>query len=181
MQYQHYYTLQKPVLEKYVNHTFVETGTYLGDSVQLALECGFEKIISIEIEPALHEGCVYMFGEEIAEGSVELILGDSLKEMKNIVSRLTERTTFWLDGHWDFGTQGVKVCPLYEELEAIAESPIKNHTILIDDMRMLGWGNWGEGITKETIIEKIKAINPEYKIAFEDTHCAPNDILVATI
>ncbi len=28
---------------------FIETGTYLGDSVELALKVGFEKIISIEL------------------------------------------------------------------------------------------------------------------------------------
>jgi hypothetical protein len=181
MKYEHYYTLQKPVLEKYISHTFVETGTYLGDSVLLALECGFEKIISIELNPELYEGCVTMFKDDVEEGTVELILGDSLNEVKRIAPTLTERATFWLDAHWDFGPKGEKLCPLYEELESIAESPIKNHTIMIDDMRCLGLTHWGNGVTKEGLIERIKKINPEYQITFEPSPCGPQDIMVAYI
>ena len=38
-------------MEKYPNKYFVETGTHVGNSVQLALDCGFEKIITMEINP----------------------------------------------------------------------------------------------------------------------------------
>ena len=42
-------SLKKEILEKYPNKYFVETGTHIGNSVQLALDCGFEKIITMEI------------------------------------------------------------------------------------------------------------------------------------
>ena len=36
-------------LKKYKNSVFLETGTYQGDGIKKALEAGFEKIYSIEI------------------------------------------------------------------------------------------------------------------------------------
>jgi hypothetical protein len=177
-----YYTLSKPVLSKYVTDVFFETGTYLGDSVKLALECGFKKVISIEIYEPLHTDNLKKFETQIHEGSVELIFGDSLVEMQKILGDLNEKTTFWLDAHVDFGPGGLKVCPLYEELEAIALSPIKNHTILIDDLRCLGNNHWGENISIEGIKERILKINPDYQFSFENSPpFGPEDILAAYI
>ena len=42
---------QPPALENYLNPIFVETGTYEGNSIKLALGAGFDKIFSIEIDP----------------------------------------------------------------------------------------------------------------------------------
>lgn len=177
---QSYNTLKKNVLEKYLNPIFFETGTYIGDSVKLALEVGFNKIISFEINKELQDKNILLFEKEINEGKVELHLGDTLLMMGDIVSKIESPTTFWLDAHFDFGVCGEKKCPLYEEISFISSSTIKNHTILIDDVRCFGSGNWGLGITKEKIIKEIKNINPEYKIKYEDG-LVPNDILVAYI
>jgi len=177
-----YYTLRKSVLEKYVNHTFIETGTYLGDSVLLAIECGFKRVISIELNPELYAICTNILKADIDKGLVELILGDSLLELENITPSLNQRSTFWLDAHWDFGPIGEKLCPLYEELEAISKSPIKNHTIMIDDVRCLGDNhNWGRCVDVHGVIERLKKINPNYQITYEPSPCGPQDIMVAYI
>jgi hypothetical protein len=180
MQYEHYYTLTKGVLEKYKNPIFFETGTYLGDSVALALEVGFDKVISVEINEELQSNNELLFKEQIEKGRVELHLGDTLLLLDKIVDKIEQPTTFWLDAHYDFGVCGVKRCPLYEELDFIAQSKIKTHTILIDDVRCFGIGNWGEGISVEGVIEKIKNINPNYNIVYEHG-LVPNDIMVAYI
>lgn len=170
-------TLSKEVLLKYLNPYFLETGTANGDCVRLALEVGFEKVFSIELDENLQKENIHNYQSFINEGKVNLITGDSLWELSNIVPSLDKPTTFWLDAHQDFGPKGTKRCPLYEELIAIKYSNIKTHTILIDDMRMLGhW--WGEGINVEELKNKILDINPNYNITFENG-CAPNDILVA--
>ncbi len=170
-------TLSKEVLLKYLNPYFLETGTANGDCVRLALEVGFEKIFSIELDENLQNENIQKYQSFINEGKVNLIMGDSLWELSNIAPSLDKPTTFWLDAHQDFGPKGTKRCPLYEELTAIKYSNIKSHTILIDDMRMLGqW--WGEGISIEELKNKILDINPNYNITFENG-CAPNDILVA--
>jgi hypothetical protein len=176
---QHYYSLKKEVLQKYVNHTFFETGTYLCDAVLLAKEVGFKKIISIEIDPQLQlKNLSNLPNDNTCE--ISLLTGDSLELMPYHVPRITERTTFWLDAHVDFGVEGKKRCPLYEELYAIAHSEIKDHTILIDDIRCFGVGLWGEGISVEGVKEIILGINPNYQFTFEDGY-APQDILVAYI
>ena len=178
---EHFYTLTQPVLTKYINHSFFETGTYLGDSVKLALDCGFKKVISVELMEELQDRNKEIFKNEIEEGKVDLIVGDTLLILDSVIENLTERTTFWLDSHQDLGPAGVHKCPLYEELESIGKSKIKNHTIMIDDMRCLdGRFPWSVGITKDGIIERLKNINPEYKITFE-RGMIENDIMVAFI
>jgi hypothetical protein len=170
-------TLSKEVLLKYLNPYFLETGTANGDCVKLALEVGFEKIFSIELDELLQNENIQKYQFFINEGKINLVTGDSLWEMSNIIPSLDKPTTFWLDAHQDFGPKGTKRCPLYEELSAIKYSNIKTHTILIDDMRMLGqW--WGEGISIDELKNKILEINSDYKFTFEDGF-TPNDILVA--
>jgi hypothetical protein len=170
-------TLSKEVLSKYLNPYFVETGTANADCVKLALEMGFEKVISIELDETLQRQNIQTYQSLINTGRVDLIIGDSLWEIINIVPKLDKPTTFWLDAHVDFGPMGAKKCPLYEELSAIKSSSIKSHTILIDDMRILG-GHWGEGISIEVLKNKLLEINPNYLFTLENGF-APNDILVA--
>ena len=172
-------TLSKKVLEKYLNPYFVETGTSDGSGVSLALQFEFKKIFSVELDEPLQKQNIDKFTNEINSKKLSLIIGDSLFELCNIINDLDERTTFWLDAHVDFGPKGLKKCPLYEELECIAKSDIKNHTILIDDMRILG-SHWGEGIYLDELKKIILNINPEYKFKFEDGF-VPNDILVAYV
>jgi hypothetical protein len=173
-------TLKLEVIQKYLNPYFVETGTADGDCVSLVSNLGFEKIYSIELDTRLQESNIKKFSNLIEEGKLELIIGDSLLELSNIISKLDRPTTFWLDAHVDDGPMGIKKCPLYEELNSINSSPIKTHTIMIDDMRCLGGGNWGHGISMQGLQERLLQINPEYKFTLENGW-APNDILVAYV
>jgi hypothetical protein len=174
----HYYTLKENVLSKYKNPIFFETGTYLGDSVELAINIGFKKIISIEIDESLQNKNIKKFESYVNSGQVELIVGDTIIVMEEIIKNINQPTTFWLDAHVDTGITGIKMCPLYEELEYIKSSPIKNHTIMIDDLRIFGGGNWGSNIKLDDIKNKILMINSNYKFSLEDG-CIPADILVA--
>jgi hypothetical protein len=172
-------TLLKEVLVKYPNKYFVETGTANGDCVRIALECGFQKVFSVELDVDLQTENIKNYQPFIKQNKVNLVIGDSLFELCNLITKLDAKTTFWLDAHQDFGPKGVKRCPLYEEIECIKNSSIKTHTIMIDDLRMLGhW--WGEGVDLDTLKNKILEINTEYKFTLEDGH-VPNDILVAYI
>jgi len=54
-----------------------------------------------------------------------------------------------------------------EELEQIRKHPIKNHTIIIDDMHCCGTILF-DYLTKEDIAHKILEINPNYVITFVD-------------
>ena len=177
-----FFTLTDKVLSKYINHTFIETGTYLGDSVDLALRLGFSKVISIELMEELQEKNREKFGSFIDSGRLDLITGDTSLVFNGIVENLTERATFWLDAHQDLGIQGLKKCPLYDELESIGRSNIKNHTIIIDDMRCLdGRMHWSSGIELKGVVDRIRKINANYMIVFEPSPFGAQDILVAYI
>lgn len=174
-------TLTPPVLEKYPNPIFFETGTSGGHAIDLALkyDC-FKKLISIEIEPQIQDENRNRLKSYIDSGRLNLVTGDSLQCLQNYIPLLDQPTTFWLDAHVDFGIAGVKKCPLYEELEAIATSDIKSHTILIDDLRIFGGGTWGSGINLDVIKQKILDINPNYTILTEPG-VQDDDILVAIV
>jgi len=164
------------------NNIFLETGSYLGRGIQHALDAGFKRIISIEITPKYYDICTERFADN---PEVEIVLGDSSKLIGKVLSTIDEPCTLWLDGHFCDATtlHGDKLCPLLDELDVIKLHPIKTHTILIDDRRCWNVNNhyypeylFGE----EDIVRKIKEINPEYKITYDDGYI-PDDVIVAQI
>jgi|TARA_A100001388_G_scaffold274637_1_gene258618 hypothetical protein len=175
-------TLSKSVLSKYKNDIFVETGTLWGEAIEVAIECGFKKIYSMEIDPEKIKFNKKKFKKEIKEGTVEIIEGDTFKIFKDVISKIDSSATFWLDAHWDGDVLGEYKCPLPFELEALLSHPIKKHTLLIDDRRLFGveGTTWGYTIDEDGIMESISDINKDYKISFENG-CVPNDIIVAKV
>lgn len=173
-------TLTKPVLLKHVNNVFVETGSGQGGAIRLALECGFQKVYSIEIAEWKVDLVKKRFEKEISENKVEILCGDSFILLPEVLTKISESATFWLDAHWDDGPAGKYLCPLMYELDHILNHNIKFHNILIDDRRCFGGGNWGHGIKESEVKDKLKQINPDYKISYENGYIA-NDIIVASI
>lgn len=175
-------TLSKEVLEKYRNKNFVETGTLWGEAIEIALECGFEKIYSIEIDPKKVKFNQEKFAQEIGEGRVILVEGDTFEVFGGVLKKITGKTTFWLDAHWDGDVEGHYKCPLPFELEQISKMKSKSNTILIDDRRLFGdqGSTWGSEISEGQIVEKVMGINPNYQISYENGH-VPNDIIVAKV
>lgn len=173
-------TLSKYVLSKYKNNIFIETGTLHGDGVKLALDCGFSKIYSIEIDDDLVEFNLRQFHDQ--QDRIQIIHGDSFEVLKTLLKTINEPATFWLDGHWDSGPLGMYNCPLLHELDVIYQHHIKSHSLLIDDRRLFGDSNhhWGREVTEEAILSKIKQINPLYYISYENG-VIPNDIIGAKL
>jgi hypothetical protein len=173
-------------LVKYKNSVFVETGTYRGASVLSAIEAGFDRIYSIEIDDQLYEEARQRFADYITSGKVILLHGDSAQKLPEIIEREKELCTFWLDAHsqkfnFDNETLGAENCPIFFELDTIAKSGRNDHTILIDDVRLIKNKNaWrGHNVTLEGVIEKLRAINPDYTLQYEPGHIE-DDVLVAT-
>ena len=173
------------VFHKYPNKYFIETGSYYGDGIQKALDSGaFEKIISIEITPKYYEICKERFKDN---ENVRIILGDSVKELSKAIRSIRSPITFWLDGHYtepttDFSDIGGWF-PLMQELDIIKKHKLKNHCIIIDDIRLFNPSYCffnKHNIFKKDIVEKVMEINSEYKIIYEDG-TAKDDILVTTI
>jgi len=178
-------TLKPEILKKYKGRrkVFVETGTSRGEGVAVALECGFEIVYSIEAnEDVFAKAC-----ERFAMmDNVVLLHGDSGEIMASLLRGLKERAVFWLDSHWSTGepelAPGMSKCPVLLDLQAIREHPVKDHVILIDDIRYFrgpGIAQWGN-VTLSDILEMIMDVNPNYWTTFEAGFC-PNDILVARV
>ena len=111
---------------------------------------------------------------------VYLYYGDSSKILYNVIESIEQPITFWLDSHWsgDDTGFGSNKYPLLLELDQISRHSIKNHTILIDDIRLLDT-EWKLGDI-EIVKNKILDINSKYKLSFEDGFI-PNDIMVAEV
>lgn len=164
----------------YPNEYFVETGTSDGSGLAKALLVGFKELRSIEIDPLLAAKAKQRFSNN---RNIKILCGDSAKDLWELIKDIEAPITFWLDGHNVFPVVGKKNCPLLEELDQIKNHPIKNHTILIDDMHCLGTLHF-DYLSRETLIAKIKEINPQYQITYVlggDYGSHPNNILVAKI
>ena len=167
----------------HLNPVFIETGSYAGWGIDAALEAGFEKIISIEVNDYFYQICRERFA---ARKNVHLYIGDSILVLPWLLEEINERCTFWLDGHYmsDPNTAGgIMPVPLMEELKIIKKHVIKNHTILIDDIRMLRnheaeWTDLPYGVKDIEVF--IYSINPDYKITYTFGE-VEDDILIAQI
>jgi hypothetical protein len=172
-------TLRKETLQKYMNPVFLETGTFKGGGVRLALECGFEQILSIEIDPTLQEMCERDFTDN---DNVIIILGDSVKLFPSLLTMTVRPITFWLDAHiQESAVIGTYPVPLIQELSLIAKHRQgKNDTIMIDDRRLFGHGGYWQNIKEADIIKLLEEAFPTNKILFEDSNAAAQDIVVST-
>ena len=163
-------------LKKFLNPVFVETGTHRGGGVRRALEAGFKTVYSIEIEDELFQQASERFKNK---PEVHLFHGDSAVYLPEVLNRVTEPATFWLDSHI-MGPHGNPdaPCPLLKELQVIASHDLRTHKILIDDRRLLE-SNWNVQISE--VLDHILAINSDYVISFEDgdntKRIFPNDII----
>ena len=174
----------KEFLGNYPNDYFVETGSFVGDGIQSALDTNFQHILSIEFYYPLVEKCRERFKEY---KNVKVIHGSSSSELYETIKNIQKPITFWLDAHYSGeGTaHDGKYCPILEELEQIRNHNVKNHTILIDDRRLFGRNDKKFGIafpeiTETMIINKIKEINPKYEISYGDS-TIKNDIIIAKV
>lgn len=114
----------------------VETGTYLGDTVE-AMRHEFGRVISIELSSELHASACRRFA---GIRNVELLHGDSGKILGGVVASLDEPALFWLDGHYSAGVtaRGDEDTPIVAELNGIFASSRADHVLLIDDARCFG-------------------------------------------
>lgn len=177
-------TLKKELLNKYVTFekTFVETGTAQGNGVQVALDYGFQKIVTIEVNPKMYFEATQRFA---LESNVLLMLGGSRDVLPHVLKDIKEPAVFWLDAHWSTGEAplppGTLPCPVLAELRALAKHPIKDHLIMMDDIRYYKHGieQW-QNINLGDIIDELMRINPKYWITFEPG-ITDSDILIAKV
>jgi hypothetical protein len=167
------------------NKVFLETGSFLGDGITEAFHAGYRKIVSIELSDYYYNHCKNLFKDQ--SSFIRLFHGDSGKILGDIILKIPEPITFWLDGHYSGSVghglpdtaKGDADCPLFEELKHISKHPIKSHTILIDDVAE---GKLWDGYSLEKIMVKILEINPNYKFDLASPqNFKPNSVLVCRV
>jgi len=166
-----YTSLLPEVLCKYMAEVFIETGTNLGHATQLALDVGFSRVVTVERDHSLARAAKRRF----AKRPVKVIRGASAKALLGVVSKVGVRATVYLDAH---GPENHT--PLLQEIAALLHGARRDHTILIDDVRMFGSEAWG-GVTETEALASLLLVNDKYVFSYEDTTNKPNDLLVASV
>jgi len=120
--------------KRYRLPTFVETGTYTGEMVH-AISPYVERVISIEVAPALHAQTLRRFA---GRDNIHLLLGDSATLLPAVIASLDEPALFWLDGHYMGGDsgRGAHETPIVEEMTTLLAHQVRGHVVLIDDARL---------------------------------------------
>ena len=115
-------------------NTFIETGTYLGETIDYC-KSSFNKLISIELDVALFNNATNKFAHE---NKITIYHGDSGILLEKVLTDIEETCLFWLDGHYSEGitAKGELNTPIISELNHIFNHPVSNHIILIDDARL---------------------------------------------
>ena len=129
---------------------FVETGTYLGETVEamIAEPRIVDQVYTVEISPGLYERAHWKFidpGSPARDRRVVANLYDSAAFLRDLVPTLEGPALFWLDAHAGSADSGgtFENCPLRAELQAIFQCPMTwPHVVLVDDARLLGISNW---------------------------------------
>lgn len=166
------------IFEKYKTPILIETGSYIGDGIQCALQAGYDLIKSVDISQIQYDHCSIRFKNN---NKVQLFLGSTENMLWDMIKDIDHQITFWLDAHQSGeGTpMSHQKCPLEDELQIIAQHPIKNHIIMIDDMRCAGTVEF-DYKSRELIENAILKINPNYTIVYE-YGIVPNDILISYV
>lgn len=161
------------LLQSVVRPNFIETGTFRGLAIQMALNSGFQNIHSVEINPYFYHAAKL---RHRGDPRVNMYLGDSAAWLPVILGMIMEPSVIWLDAHPHDTPEGPTPdnCPILKELDALVEHPIKDHVILIDDIDVFSAD--GSAIRIEQIMDRIESINPRYEASKLDS--GPYGILV---
>ncbi len=118
------------------NATWVETGTYLGDTTEFLSQTA-RMVYSIEPGPKLFADACKRFGRH---ANVKIINGLSEHVLPFLLSGLTGDVCFWLDGHYtDESThKGPQDTPILDELLCIGDniSHFDRVAVMIDDVHL---------------------------------------------
>jgi len=155
--------------EKFRCGTFIETGTYLGDTLA-AVADAFEALHSIELSPQLYQDAKRRFRDR---PKIHLHQGNSGDVLPHLLKSLDEPCLFWLDGHASGSdtAQPDELTPILRELTAIAAHPNKQHCILIDDAREFGRGKGYPSLKRVRAI--VAGVYPGWEVAEDIIRITP--------
>lgn len=136
--------------------TWVETGTYRGDTTSFLRSLGAE-VLTIEPNDSLFDAACRRFK---GDTKITLIKGTSEEVFASLVENVSGPVCFWLDGHYSGpGTHKAQFdTPVNHELAVIEYHLARLHpvTVLIDDFREFpsdpAGSNGGQYPTRESLV-----------------------------
>ena len=166
-------TSSRELFSKYRTYsdTLIETGTYHGNGIRCAISAGYKKIYSCDINEDYVKKAKQMYSNQ---GAIVENL-ESSKFLESILKDIDIRTVIFLDAHFwpenpknkelgfkpDTVKNGIRPCPIVDELNVIKNHHIKDHVILIDDHQC--FSTWMfENLSIESVDNLILTINPQY-------------------
>ena len=161
---------------------FIETGTYRGETTK-AVAGKFKTVHTIELSKNLASTAEKSFKK--THPHVVVHQGASEDKLQNILAKIDKPAIFWLDAHYSAGNtaRGKVDTPIMQEIQIIFDHKIKNHVVLIDDMRYCRKPDDGLGgpvkpslayPSIHRLAEAFLAFNPLYDLTIK------NDIFIAT-
>lgn len=155
-----------------LNPIFIETGSYIGDGIQAAIDSGFKEIHSIELSEKYYNICKERFKNN---KNVTIHFGDSGVVLEDLIRNIDNGITFWLDGHYsssDTACARDYCSPIQQELSCIRRHIRPDHVIMIDDMKdftkkSIEWNLQNNGkcgyIEKNKLEEILEGMHPQIK------------------
>jgi hypothetical protein len=141
------------IIREYKTHYFFETGTFMGEGVEYALQSPFKKIASVEIIPEIADKAKRRFS---TSEKVEIVENNSANALAIKMPDIKTNCVFWLDAHFPGADAGIKGyddnindtlrLPLINEIEIIHRLR-KNFqdVMIIDDLRIYEDGPYENG------------------------------------
>lgn len=164
-----------PVTQHILNNfssapNYIETGTDNGVSLEKAINSGYKNIITIDILECAHTRKKFE-----SNSNVKFVKGSSSEVLWDLIKDINSQIVFYLDAH--ICGDEAKDLPVLSELDTIAKHHIKNHIIILDDVRLFK----DMKLDIDVVTKKLKQINPDYVIWFADDEVAPRDLLICNI
>ena len=127
------------LLEQFAPTIVIETGTYLGITTDFLASVTNARIFTIEVQQSHASLAAIRFHNSGTSQSIELHVGDSAREVPEILSELNSRRELifaYLDAHWD------ETLPLMAELDAF-EKVVGPCVLVIDDFEIPNQPGYG--------------------------------------
>lgn len=139
--------------------SFIETGTYAGDTTAVASKV-FDEVYSIEIYEPLYKRAKDRFRDSL---NVKLYLGDTCNILKQVINDSSSRRLYWLDAHSSGGGTGGEpgFSPILDELNQIYQFQDDDCVILIDDLRGMCHCDARTNLPLREIISTIKEVDSD--------------------
>ena len=118
-----------PILKKFTNGIYLETGLASGESTERALNLNFNKVVTIEIDPDSVKLAKIKFKNYIKNEKLIIIEGDSIEKLEEVLRTYEDVSVIFLDAH---DGDHKNNAPVENELEIIQQY-YKNQLIIIDD------------------------------------------------